>query len=234
MHPYGVRDVERLLGLSRSAIRTLVSAGFVRPARGRRRAWRFSFQDLILLRTAQTLARARVPARRIARAMRGLRRHLPQSMPLSGLRLSAEGDRVVVREADQRWQADSGQYLLGFDGDPASGSLAVLEPPRPEAGAFIDRGVDMHETGRLEEAEQTYRAGLAVCGADSLLLFNLGVLLEDLGRRAEAIEAYERAVSEDPRLSDGHYNLALAYQSLGRNKEAIRHMAHYRRLTRRR
>ena len=65
MHSYGVRDVEKLLRLSRGTIRTLIAAGFVSPARGPRNAWRFSFQDLIVLRTAQALADAHVPHRRI-------------------------------------------------------------------------------------------------------------------------------------------------------------------------
>jgi hypothetical protein len=50
-------------------------------------------------------------------------------MPLSGLSISAVADRVVVREGGGRWQAESGQYLLEFDGDPANGSLSVIERP---------------------------------------------------------------------------------------------------------
>jgi tetratricopeptide (TPR) repeat protein len=234
MHPYGVREVERLLQLPRSTIRALIQAGFVTPTRGPRRAWRFSFQDLIVLRTAQALARAKVPAKRITRSMRELRRHLPQSMPLSGLSIAAVADRVVVREGTQRWQAESGQYLLAFGGDPASGSLTVMEQraePEPDADAYINRGVEMHEAGRLADAEKAYREGLVACGADPVLHFNLGVVLEDLGRREEAIDAYRAALREDPRLADGHYNLALAYEAIGRGKDALRHMAQYRRLT---
>src|SRR5438876_11990459 len=125
MHQYGVRDVERLLRLPRSTIRSLVNAGFVSPARGPRKSYLFSFQDLIVLRTAQALAAAKVPPRRIARSMRQLRQHLPESMPLSGLSIAAEADRVVVREGRSRWQADSGQYLLAFEGSPTDGSLTV-------------------------------------------------------------------------------------------------------------
>ena len=127
MHSYGVRDVEKLLRLSRSTIRSLIAAGFVTPARGPRGAWLFSFQDLIVLRTAQALVDADVPPRRIMRSMRELRRHLPDTMPLSGLNIGAVADRVVVREGGSRWHAESGQYLLSFDGDPADGSLSVIE-----------------------------------------------------------------------------------------------------------
>jgi len=69
-HPYGARDVERLLRLPRATLRALVAAGFVTPARGPRNAWRFSFQDLIVLRTAQALADAHVPQRRIIKSVR--------------------------------------------------------------------------------------------------------------------------------------------------------------------
>src|SRR6266850_4386894 len=127
MHQYSARDVERLVHLPRSRIRSFVEAGFVSPARGPRNAWLFSFQDLIVLRTAQALATAKVPRRRITRSVKELRRHLPASMPLSGLSICAEGDRVVVREGASRWQAESGQYVLAFEGDPANGSLSMIE-----------------------------------------------------------------------------------------------------------
>ena len=234
MHPYGVREVQKLLGLPRSTIRTLVDAGFVSPMRGPRNAWRFSFQDLIVLRTAQALAAANVPARRIARSMKELRRHLPQSMPLSGLSIAAEADRVVVREGSRRWQADSGQYLLAFEGSPADGSLTVLERPAAEPpeelDGYIERGSALHQAGQLADAERAYREGLEACGEDAVLLYNLGIVLEDLERKSDALAMYERAVSADPAFADCHYNLALLYEALGKPQSAIRHMAQYRRL----
>ena len=234
MHPYGVREVQKLLGLPRSTIRTLVDAGFVSPARGPRNAWRFSFQDLIVLRTAQALAAANVPPRRIARSMKELRRHLPQSMPLSGLSIAAEADRVVVREGRRRWQADSGQYLLAFEGSPADGSLTVLERPAAEPpeelDGYIERGSALHQAGQLADAERAYREGLEACGEDAVLLYNLGIVLEDLERKSDALAMYERAVRADPAFADCHYNLALLYEALGKPQSAIRHMAQYRRL----
>jgi tetratricopeptide (TPR) repeat protein len=235
MHQYGVREVEKLLRLPRSTIRSLVQAGFVSPERGPRRAWLFSFRDLIVLRTAQALANARIPRKRINRSIRDLRRRLPDSMPLSGLSIAAEADRVVVREGAHRWRADSGQYLLSFGGDPATGSLKVMEkapdlPPAAEPEAYIDLGVELHERGRLAAAEKTYREGLAKEGAHPMALFNLGVLLEDMHRPHEAADAYEAALRENARFADCHYNLGLLYEALGRPRDAIRHMAQYRRL----
>ena len=188
-----------------------------------------------MLRTAQALAAAKVPARRIARSMRELRRQLPDSMPLSGLSIAAEADRVVVREGARRWQAESGQYLLAFDAAPADGSLSILErkappAPPPDVETYLARGCELHDTGRLAEAEEFYRQGLEQCGEDALLLYNLGVLLEDLERKSDALGAYERALSADPGFADCHYNIALLYEALGKPRDAIRHMAQYRRL----
>jgi tetratricopeptide (TPR) repeat protein len=227
---FGVREVEKLLRLPRRTIHGLIKAGFVSPARGARRTYLFSFQDLIVLRTAQALAAANVPAKRITKSLKELRRHLPAAMPLSGLSIGAVGERVVVKEGASRWQAESGQYLLAFEGDPVAGNLKVIEQKAESLDEQIDRGYELHEAGRLAEAETIYRSALENCGPDPLLLYNLAVLLDDAGRSGEAMESYRAALSVDPGMADGHYNLALLCEKLGRPQEAIRHMAQYRKL----
>ncbi|QJR16755.1 tetratricopeptide repeat protein [Usitatibacter palustris] len=237
MSGYGVADVEKLLRLPRSTIRSLINAGFVVPARGPRNAFIFSFQDLIVLRTAAALVAAKVPNRRIMKSLRELRRDLPASMPMSGLSISAVGDRVVVKDGTARWQVESGQYVLAFEGDPAVGSLAVVErKPEPEAevpssAEIINRAVALHEARKFGEAKRAYIEALETVGADSILLFNLGVLLEDMHREHDAMKAYEGAVRVDPDCADAHYNLGLLYEKFGKPQEALRHMANYRRLT---
>ncbi|HKU45704.1 MAG TPA: tetratricopeptide repeat protein [Burkholderiales bacterium] len=211
--------------MPRGTILGLVKAGFVTPARGPRNAWQFSFQDLIVLRTAQALAAAKVPSRRMMKSLKALRRHLPEAMPLSGLSIGAVGDRVVVKEGASRWQAESGQYLLAFEGDPAAGDLKVMARDPQD-------GYALHRAGRLQEAEAAYRNELEAAGADPdpLLLYNLGVLLEDLGRKTDALASYQAALRGDPAMADCHYNLALLCEQLSRPREAIRHMAQYRKL----
>jgi tetratricopeptide (TPR) repeat protein len=225
MNQYGVRDVEKLLRLPRSTIRAFIAAGFVSPARGPRSAWLFSFQDLIVLRTAQALADAKVPQRRITRSVRELRRHLPDAMPLSGLSICAVADRVVVREGGSRWQAESGQYLLEFEGDPADGSLSVIERQETAdvpSGAqdWFDRGVALERVD-AEAARQAYEQAIV---ADRGLLdahINLGRLLHEARRFAKAERVYREAVKacgSDPLLL---YNLGVLLDDMDRKAEAM-------------
>jgi tetratricopeptide (TPR) repeat protein len=224
MHPYGVRDVEKLLRLPRSTIRALIEAGFVSPARGPRNAWLFSFQDLIVLRTAQALADANVPPRRITRSVKELRRHLPDAMPLSGLSICAVADRVVIREGGSRWQAESGQYLLAFEGDPTDGSLSVIER-RPAPGAappegWFEKGLAL-ERDDADAAMRAYEHAIAADPAHLDARINLGLLLHERGRLAKAEHAYRDAMNAcgpDPVLL---YNLGVLLEDMDRRPEAV-------------
>ena len=81
MHVYGTRDLQRLLGIGPSAVRSFIRAGHVKPRKGARGRLQFSFQDLIILRTARTLSGANVPTRRLNRCLKQLREALPANMP---------------------------------------------------------------------------------------------------------------------------------------------------------
>lgn len=269
MSSYTLRDVERLLGLPRPVVQGFVDAGFVAPVRGERNELRFSFQDLILLRTARGLANAKIPARRISQSLARLREALPESLPLSGIRITAVGTRVVVQQGASQWQVDSGQYLLDLEQERAPGAVAV-RPPEPVAGddapgllrrageleatdadaavasyrgaierdrhflaAYVNLGCLMQARGDVASAETVYRDAIAEFPEEPLLHFNLGTALEDLKRPAEATHAYEKALALDGEFADAHYNLARLYETRGQPQEAIRHLAGYRRLTRR-
>ncbi|MEO8345743.1 MAG: tetratricopeptide repeat protein [Betaproteobacteria bacterium] len=225
MNSYGVRDVEKLLRLSRSTIRSLIASGFVKPARGLRGAWRFSFQDLIVLRTAKALADAHVSPRRIMRSMRELRRLLPDTMPLSGLNIGALADRVVVSDGRSRWQAESGQYVLGFDGDPADGSLSVIE--RADTGqesrtaeAWFIKAARL-EAEDVDAAQAAYEQAIDADGTYLDAYINLGRLLHDAKRLSKAEDVYGQAIKacgDDPVLL---FNLGVLLDDMKRWAEAM-------------
>ena len=60
MKMYNARNVAKLLDLSVGQVRSYARSGLLRPERGPRGEYRFSFQDLVLLRTAKGLLDARV------------------------------------------------------------------------------------------------------------------------------------------------------------------------------
>jgi tetratricopeptide (TPR) repeat protein len=224
MHSYGVADVEKLLRLPRSTIRALIKAGFVAPARGPRKTWLFSFQDLIVLRTAQALAAAKVPAARITRSLKALRKQLPDEMPLSGLSIGAVGDHVVVRDGVAQRRVDSGQYLLGFEGDPQAGALSVIErpqPPRPAATRnWYEEAVAL-EPDDPEAAIKAYEKAIDAEPARLDARINLGRLLHETGKLARAERAYQDALAIDGDEATLYYNLAVLLEDMNRGSDAL-------------
>ncbi len=229
MRSYSVRDVQRVLRLSPAVTRGLIRAGFVKPGRGPRRAYRLSFQDLIVLRTARALIDARIPAKRIRRSLERLRRDLPASLPLSGLAISAVGDRVVVRDGETRWQADSGQYLLGLDVTLEDGVLQVVEHQAavPAAASAPEAPHDWFAEGLTLENTDPGGAVAAYSQAadenphNAAAWINLGRLLHVLGKTAEAEEVYRRALGHaglDPLLL---FNQAVLLEDLGKTSAAL-------------
>jgi hypothetical protein len=114
-------------------------------------------------------------------------------MPLSGLSIAAVGERVIVKEGASRWQAESGQYLLAFEGDPDGGSLSIMErgdrappgtPSEPSALEWFDRGAAL-ETKDAGAAIRAYEQAVAADPALVRARINLGGLLHESGRHAE-------------------------------------------------
>lgn len=227
MNSYTARDVERVLRLPRSTLRGLVSAGFVTPDRGPRREYRFSFQDLIVLRTARALMEAKVPRRRINRALDDLRRHLPETMPLSGLSICAVGDRVVVRDGQSHWQVDDGQYLLGLDVSVEGGTLRVIDRKQTqeckeqiqEEDWFV-KAMEL-ETKEPEQALAAYERATLANPKEIGVWVNWGCLLHERGDTRAAEEVYRRGISECGRNATLFFNLGVLLEDAHRNVEAL-------------
>jgi hypothetical protein len=219
---YSLQDVSRLLGLPRSIVRGLVDAGFVAPERGARREYRFSFQDLVVMRTAQSLVEARLPTTRILRSLRRLRAQLPPEVPMSGLRVEAVGDRVVVHDGATQWQPDSGQYVLRFQVEAPRGRLAFIDAPSPplaSAEALFEQALALEES-KPDVATALYARAVAIEPALLAAYTNLGRLQHDR-KQWEAAEATYRTGIANCGADDGlYFNLALLLEDLDRGEEA--------------
>jgi tetratricopeptide (TPR) repeat protein len=238
-----------MLGLPPARLRAYVRSGVLNPDRGEHGELRFSFQDLLLLRTAEGLVRDRVPPRHVRSALRKLRERLPDARPITGVQLGAEGERVVAREGAARWQVDSGQVLLDFDGasrlaesDGPLGAMAELplrragEPalsPAPVAVAaptsdvvplsieeLYEVGCDLEETDPVH-AEASYRQVLARAPRHADAHINLGRLMHERGDFGKAEEHYRRALTERPDDPTATFNLGVSLEDQGRVAEAL-------------
>jgi tetratricopeptide (TPR) repeat protein len=221
---YSLRDVVKLLGLSPSIVRRLIVAGFVTPARGPRRAYRFGFQDLVVLRAAQGLLEARIPSTRILRALRRLRAQLPEQAPLAGLRIEAAGEDVVVREGDARWRPEDGQYVFGFQIESKGGQLAFpaaeAKPGAAPGAPWFEQALAL-EGDDAEKAVAAYREAIASDAKDLGAYVNLGRLLHERGRLEEAEAVYRQGLSKAGRDGTLLFNLGVLLEDRGRLKDAI-------------
>lgn len=226
---YAVRDVARLTGLAVPQILGFVRAGTVAPRRGPRREYRFSFQDLVVLRTARDLL-AKVSPRKLHRALRRLREQLPNGRQLATVRIAWEGDELVVQEGTVSWNPESGQALLDLDVASLATEVApfalrsaaeAFEPDR-DLGAedwyLVGCELEPHDPARAQEA---YRRALDLQPGHADAGLNLGRLLHEAGRVAEAEACYRRALEARPGDATAAFNLGVALQDLGRFPDAV-------------
>ena len=222
---YTLDTLQSSLGLSRAVISGLIRQGFVVPSRGSRREYRFSFQDMVLLRTAHRLQQAQITPRKILRALARLKAQLPAELPLTGLRISAAGQHVTVREGGAEVAVESGQLLMDFAVRAAEGGAIALMPTPNETTASsiecFDRGVRLEAQGNPAAAEAAYREAMASPNGSVDAALNLGVMLGESGRVGEAITVYRSALVGSPDHALLNFNLATALEDAGDSGQAL-------------
>jgi tetratricopeptide (TPR) repeat protein len=226
---YSLREVAALLRLTPAQIRSYASKGFLSPDRGTRGELRFGFHDIVILRTASELTAAEIPQRRVQRVLERLREQLPRGRSLSGLRISADGERVVVRDGDTVWNAESGQELFGFAvADFAVAEIAASAPPLlrariagdADAEGWYERGFEL-EMSSPAEAKEAYERAIELNPRHADAHVNLGRLLHEEGAAAAAERHYRAALDADATHPTAAFNLGVALEDLGRIRPAI-------------
>ncbi len=229
MKGYTTREVAEVLGLPASQILAWTRSGLLTPERGPKGGYLFSFQDIVLLRTARELLDDAVPARRVRTALESLRGQLPVGRPLSAVRLSALGDRVLVRDEDTTWEPSSGQIQLDFAVSEAPERPEPIARRAPHARAdgeemgaddWYDTGVDLEAVAE-ERAVEAYERALAIDPEHPDALLNLGRLLHEGGDLPGAEARYRAAAAADPESARPLYNLGVVLEDQGEAAHAI-------------
>ena len=221
MHAYDTKDLERLFGLPPSAVRALARSGNIHPVR---RAGRlhYSFQDLLVLRTASALRAANISSQRINRTLQKLRSALPVGSALNRLSLTALGNRIAIREGETLRESESGQYALALDIVEQKGRLHVIARqdvavPDCSAEDLYSKALTLEDTDP-HAAQLGYESCLDADPSHVNARVNLGRLLHLAGRLADAERVYLSGDRTEPFLV---FNLAVLLEDLDREPEAI-------------
>ena len=226
---YTVRDVTQLLELSPNQVRSWIRSGFLEPRRGPKNELRFTFQDLVLLRTAKSLMGQRVPPARVRTALQRLREQLPEGRPLTGVQIQVDGDHLVVHDGERRWEPESGQGRFDFDVGELARSVEPLARAQAEAvqssdqpmsaDDWVDLGLEL-ETVAPVQSRDAYRRALELEPLRVDARLNLGRLLTEEGALASA-EAHFRLAEwiapEDPVPA---YNRGVTLEAMGQLEAA--------------
>ena len=196
MTGYTTKQVAELIGIKSDAVRHYVRRELLFPDRGERGEYRFSFQDVVLLRTAKGLIDAEVSIRKIYRSLLKLKTDLARVDSLSSLRIFANGEVVLVQESDQIWEVESGQRQMELDSEVPKEEVANIKA----------------QDGLIKSPKEL----------DTDEWYNVGLDLEEVDPE-RAPEAYREAIKLDPRNADAHVNLGRLYQLDGQLKYAKRH-----------
>jgi tetratricopeptide (TPR) repeat protein len=225
MKLFSCGEAAKILNLSQPRIRSFVRAGFIEPAR-ERRSLRFTFRDLIFLKTAKGLLDSSVPSQRIVRMLSSLKRQVPPDQHLSSIKIFADGRRIVVWDGKAHWQPDSGQFLFDFSAGAMVQNVALRGRRRDADGArltaehWFNLGVELESTS-TQEAEKAYLMALEVDSQMSDAHLNLGRLYHEGNDLKKAEAHYRAALASAPASAAPRFNLGVLMEDLKRPRDAM-------------
>jgi tetratricopeptide (TPR) repeat protein len=220
MQAYTQADLSRRFGLPQTLIRALGKAGYITqaPARGKTR---YSFQDLLVLRMASALKRARISSARITAVLGQVKASVPPGQVLTTMALASSGKGIAVREGEREWEAPSGQYALPLASRRRANGVARLGEPESSAVALAERHYARGhalEDSDVAAARAAYLAALDAHAGHLEARINLGRLLHLEGDLKQAEKVYRQAQGSSALLS---FNMAALFEDLHREEEAI-------------
>ncbi len=215
------RDLKRPFGISAATIDLLKRLGYLQAVG--RGGGVYEFQDLLVIRTVRALAAAKMPTRTIHRTLRHLRPWLPAGFPLGRLSLSFPDGHIAIRDRNNWWRPDSGQYVLPLEIAPEEAQIVMM--PRSKKPKNADAAADAHyqralalEDSDAAAAIAAYRACLDGDCSHLNARINLGRLLHVAGKHREAEKIYRQSGEASAVL---YFNAGVLFDDLGRHADAI-------------
>jgi tetratricopeptide (TPR) repeat protein len=221
MHEYSQADLMRLFRLPASLVGALARARYITPTAADGKT-SYTFQDLLILRTASALKAAKISTPKITAALGHIRATLPPGSVLTTLALAASGKDLLVRDGTQVWEANSRQFPLPLSESKAAAVTALIPgsaptPAHVEAETHYARGHALEESD-VAAARAAYMDALNAHSDHLDARINLGRLLHLDGELKEAEAIYRAAKQSSALLS---FNLAILLEDLHREDDAI-------------
>jgi len=100
---------------------------------------------------------------------------------------------------------------------------ADAKPLDSLADSMFQSALQLHQAGRLAEAERLYASLLNLDPGHADALQLLGILRHQIGDSLTGLNLLMKAATLNDRNPEVHYNIALVFAALGRTREAIHH-----------
>ena len=220
---YSREAIRRILGLSARQLSAWQKQGLVGGSGP------YSFSDLIALKTIQKLRNSNIPLKKIQRSVVALRRKLNQvERPLTELKISSDGHRVIVNYQGSAMEPDTGQLLFNFETRQLHASVRALKAPpadlarrKQEAEEWFLRGLELEQgPENLSEAREAYCRAVELNPGAAGAYINLGTLYYNEHRLAEAEKCYRAAIEIDPQYALAYFNLGNVHDEREELEEA--------------
>lgn len=247
---YSTRDVSKLLKIPEHRVRHLARAGTLgqspeAPATLPRR-YSFDFRDMMVLRMASRLLAEGISSARVQRVLERLRDKMPTDLPLSGMQIFSEEERILVRTQGQTWEPESGQFMLSFEQEDAKPqnshptTLNTQDNDHPDEDDNISSLIgDLEDSDDYRSADPWFEVGVALESTEPQKAYeaylralacnpehveahiNVGTLCSGAGELERAAAYFRQAIRVNPQQPVAHYNLAVTYHDMHNVAAAI-------------
>jgi tetratricopeptide (TPR) repeat protein len=220
MNTFSTAEIARILDVNPAWVRAQARGALVSPTRTARGHYRYSFRDILLLRTARGLRCAEISARRVSTTLTSLSRRLPADRSISSLKLLRQGKEILARDRNAIWHPETGQILLEF-AQPAH--VRVTELPSHAYGVressdacdWFELGLEYEHRNGNREAEEAYRRACELDAEHVNARINLGRLRHAASALEEAERWYREALDVDARHPIALFNLGVVLEDRG-------------------
>lgn len=235
-------EAARLTSLTVHQIHYVVRKEIVKPQRGVRNRFEFSFQDIVVLRRIKRMLDRDVPMSRIVKGISAVQALSPLQ-PLSAVNVQSLGSEVVVHDRQTIWNPETGQTLLNFDSEKEEEKASIREFPVREAELrsllrhldqhlskenltsldWFNIGMELESVKEPKRANRAYREAIRLDDKNINAYLNLGRLLQLDEKLPEAKRLYERVLQLSPSSELASYNLGTIFDTLEEFELAMEH-----------